>query len=215
MLLAAIAGSGFVIRFFHGFGPFGFFLMETLDSSYFYLPLANELLMLSFVPTTESGLMWALYVLMAAAGSSAGVLLIDLLMRKAGEKGLEKFVSAGRIKWLRKRLDEHAVWVIFIAAMLPPPFPFRAVMMTASALQSPRVKMLVAVFCGRIIRFTAEAFLIVYFGRKLIKYLQSDAFEYIVYALLIVAVIGSAVTLSKWFDPKSLIAKLRPTKAAD
>ena len=37
--------------------------------------------------------MWIVYVLVSAIGSVVGVFVIDLIMRKAGEKGLERFVS--------------------------------------------------------------------------------------------------------------------------
>lgn len=187
-----------IIDFFQQLGPFGFFLLEALNVSFFYLPLANELLMLTFIRAGHEGFVWVLYVVLTAAGAVVGVLLVDIPVRKAGERGLERFVKPKRIKWLKSMLARHAGWLVLISAMLPPPFPFRAVVLTASGLQSPRVKMLAAIFCGRLVRFTAEAFLLLHFGRRFIKLMQSDAFAYVVYACLFAALVGSVWTLSKW-----------------
>jgi hypothetical protein len=70
--------------------------------------------------------------------------------------------------------------------------------MTASALQCSRRKLLSAVFVGRLIRFTAEAVLALYFGRQLIAYINSDVVAYFVYALIAVAVILSTLSLLRW-----------------
>jgi membrane protein YqaA with SNARE-associated domain len=198
LLFAAGTWAQSAIEFFGRLGAFGFFLLEALNSSFLYLPLANELLMLSFVRTERGGAVWALYVTMAALGSAAGVMLVDPLMRRAGEAGLARFVKPSRVERLKSRLQRNTGRVVFFVSMLPPPFPFRPVMLTASALQSPRRKMLIGIFCGRLVRFTAEALLALYFGRKLLKYLQSDAFEYVLYAFTAVGVAGSTLMLWKW-----------------
>lgn len=189
-----------IISFFRGLGLFGPFLLETLDSSFLYMPLANELLLLALITRDETGWMWMVYALMAAFGSVTGVLLVDLLMRRAGEKGLQKFVKPKWVEWLKSKLEHHAGWVVLVASAMPPPFPFRAVVLTASALQSPRKKLLTAVFAGRLIRFVAEALIIVYFGRRLLAYLNSDVLDYAMYALLTIAVVGSVLTFYKWMS---------------
>lgn len=104
----------------------------------------------------------------------------------------------GRV--LKSKLEHHAGWVVLVASAMPPPFPFRAVVLTASALQSPRKKLLTAVFAGRLIRFVAEALIIVYFGRRLLAYLNSDVLDYAMYALLTIAVVGSVLTFYKWMS---------------
>ena len=212
-LLFLLAGSwaDSIIKFFHGLGPFGFFLLEVLNASFLYLPLANELLMVSFVRAGSDGYIWALYVLMTALGAVVGVVLLDIPLRKAGERGLERFVKPKRIERLKAMLERHAGRIIFLASLLPPPFPFRVVILAASGLQTPRRKMLAAVFCGRLLRFTAEALLILYFGRRFLKFMRSDVFEYMLYACVAVGVVGSLLTLGKWFRE----APLRPKEAAD
>ena len=94
-------------------------------------------------------------------------------------------------------MEAHTGWVVFLASALPPPFPFRVTVMSASALQSPRARMLAAVFTGRVLRFAAEALLILYLGRRFLSFMESPAFEYLIYALALVAVAGSAYTIYK------------------
>ena len=76
-------------------------------------------------------------------------------------------------------------------------FPFTAVVMTASALQTPRKAILLAVFFGRLLRFTIEAQLAIYFGYKLLDYLNSDVVEYAMYGFIALAVVGSFITIRK------------------
>lgn len=197
LFIAASWGRS-AIRFFTGLGALGFFLLEALDSSFLYLPLANELLMLSHARGGKGFAVWALYVSMSALGSVAGAMLVDWPTRKAGEKGLERFVAAERVERLKRRLKERAGWAILLAGMLPPPFPFRPLMLTASALQTPRRVMWPAVFAGRLVRFSVEAALIVHFGRSLFRYMESDAFEYVLYGFGALAVAGTALMAYKW-----------------
>jgi hypothetical protein len=74
--------------------------------------------------------------------------------------------------------------------------------MTASALQSPRGQLLIAVFLGRLLRFGIEAVLALYFGRQLIAFMNSDVVTYIVYALIGIAVILSTLSLLRWLKRK-------------
>ena len=141
-------------------------------------------------------------VLVSVAGSLLGVLVVDVLMRKTGEKGLQRFVSKNKLDRLKERLEAKAWVTIFFATVLPPPFPFTPVVMTASALQTPRRAVFSAVLVGRLIRFTIEAVLAVYFGRRVIAFLNSPIVEYFVYGLVVIAVILSALSLWKWLKKR-------------
>jgi uncharacterized membrane protein YdjX (TVP38/TMEM64 family) len=139
---------------------------------------------------------------MSAIGSVIGVLIVDILMRKAGEEGLTKFVSKKRIDSLRTKIEKKAGWAVFTATLLPPPFPFTPVVMAASALQYSRQKLLVVVFFGRLLRFTIEALFALYFGRRVLKFLDSDIVDYFVYAFIVIAVIGSTLSIIKWLKSR-------------
>jgi membrane protein YqaA with SNARE-associated domain len=179
-------------------GLIGLFFMSALDSSFLVLPFGNDLLLITLVSSNRNSWVWIAYVLISAIGSVVGVFVIDLLMRKAGEKGLERFVSTKRIEKLKAKMENKAGITVFIATLIPPPFPFTPVVMTASALQSPRVRLLTAVFLGRLLRFGVEAVLAIYFGRQMIWFLNSDVVTYLVYALIGIAIVLSTLSLLRW-----------------
>jgi membrane protein YqaA with SNARE-associated domain len=192
-----------LLRFFLRLGIFGLFLLSALDSSFLVLPFGNDLLLIALVSSGRGSLIWIPYVLASAAGSIAGVFVIDVLMRKAGEKGLERFVSERKVEKLKQKLENKAFVTVFIATLLPPPFPFTPVIMTASALQTPRSKLFASVFVGRLVRCSIEAILALYFGRKLISYIKSDVMTYVVYGMIAVAVILSTLSLLTWLRRNS------------
>ena len=187
-----------MVRFFLRLGIVGLFLLSALDSSFLVLPFGNDLLLIALVSRERSSLMWVPYVLVSAIGSIVGVFLVDVVMRKTGEKGLEHFLSPQKIEKLKTKIENKAFITVFIATVLPPPFPFTPVVMTASALQAERGKLLAAVFVGRLLRCTTEALLALYFGRKLIAYINSDVVSYVVYGLIGVAVVLSTLSLLTW-----------------
>ena len=197
-LLLLVSTTRWVLRFFLRLGIFGLFLMSALDSSFLVLPFGNDLLLIALVSRNRESLIWIAYVIVSAIGSVVGVFFVDLVMRKAGETGLERFVSRKRIEKLKAKLENKGGITVFVATLIPPPFPFTPVVMTASALQSPRGKLLIAVFLGRLVRFGVEAVLALYFGRQLIAFIDSDVVTYIVYALIGIAVILSTLSLLRW-----------------
>ncbi|HKV36133.1 MAG TPA: VTT domain-containing protein [Pyrinomonadaceae bacterium] len=191
-----------MLRFFLRLGIFGLFLLSALDSSFLVLPFGNDLLLIALVSRNRDSFIWIVYVLVSAIGSLAGVFVIDLIMRKAGEKGLERFISQRKIEKFKNKIENKAGISVFVANILPPPFPFTPVVMTASALQVPRGKLFGAVFFGRLVRCTAEAVLALYFGRKLIAYINSDVVTYAVYGLIGVAAVLSTLSLITWLRRK-------------
>jgi membrane protein YqaA with SNARE-associated domain len=196
--LFLLSTSSFVLRTLVRLGMPGLFLMSALDSSFLVLPFGNDLLLIALVSSNRESLIWIAYVLVSAAGSVLGVFVIDLLMRKAGEKGLERFVKPQKIERLKQKLENKLGITVFLATVAPPPFPFTPVIMTASALQCSRRKLIGAVFVGRIIRYTAEAILALYFGRQVIAYLNSDVVSYLVCGLVAVGIVLSTLSLIRW-----------------
>lgn len=59
------------------------------------------------------------------------------------------------------------------------------------------------VFAGRLVRFTVESLLALYFGRRLLRYMRSEYVEYFIYGLISVAVVGTFLTVRKWLLARS------------
>ena len=215
IFLALSSWAAAIFAFFRRLGGLGLFLLGILDSSFLFLPFGNDLLLIALVSSGRSSYAWIFYVLMSSLGSLFGVLLVDVIMRKMGEEGLERFVKPQKIERLKAKLEKKAGWAVFTAAIIPPPFPFTAVAITASALQSSRRDILLGVFFGRIVRFTAEALLALYLGRRILKYLNSAMLEYVVYGLLVVALVGSIFSIRKWLSGGRWKAAMRPSAATE
>lgn len=196
-LFVAVSAYSF-FRYFRRLGVLGLFLLSALDSSFLVLPFGNDLMLIALVSSRRSALMSIVYVLASVAGSVVGVYVVDLLMRKTGEKGLARFVGQQKLERLKSKLETKAWVTMFAATVLPPPFPFTPVLMTASALQTPRRSLFTAVIAGRLIRFTAEAVLAMYFGRQVIAFLRSPVVEYSVYGLIAIAIVLSVISVVKW-----------------
>jgi membrane protein YqaA with SNARE-associated domain len=179
-------------------GIVGVFLLGVADSSFLFFPFGNDLLLISLVASNREGLAWVGYVVAGAAGSVVGVAIVDAIMRRVGEEGLGNFVGEKTLARVRRRIEGHAWIAVFVATLAPPPFPFTAVVMTASALHTPRLPLLAAVFCGRLVRFTIEALLALRFGTRIVAWLESDTVEYAVWGFVAVAAVGTFFSLRKW-----------------
>jgi membrane protein YqaA with SNARE-associated domain len=182
--------------FFIRSGSTGLVLLGILDSSFLFLPMGNDLLLLALVAKNPQRL--PLYVLAAASGSLIGVCLFDLVMRKGGEKGLAMMMRPNRLERLKKKMESRAGVVLVTAALAPPPFPFSAVVGAASALQYPRSRLLGIVFAARLLRFMILALVALRFGSGVIRMMNQPAFRGFVAALATVCLVGSAISVTRW-----------------
>jgi membrane protein YqaA with SNARE-associated domain len=177
-------------------GIFGLLGMGVLDSSILFLPFGNDLLVVALT-VRKPHLFW-LYALFAAAGSLIGCTITDLLSRKVGEAGIEKMMNPQRLKTVRERLKKHTFWVLGVAALMPPPFPFTVFLIAASALQISRWRVLTAIGVARFVRFFVLGLLAVEFGRQIISLSKRDEVQYFVIGLAVISIVGSALSIAKW-----------------
>jgi len=203
-----------MLRFFFRLGFFGLFLLSALDSSFLVLPFSNDLLLIALVSRAGGSLKWIVYVIASVLGSIVGVLVVDVVMRKAGEKGLERFLKPEKIDKFKKKIENKAEMSLFVATVLPPPFPFTPVIMTASALQMPRRNLFATVFVARLVRFMIEALLALYFGRKLIRFLRSDVVTYVVYGVIALGVVLSTLSVITWLRRKKVGGRIPQQKTS-
>src|SRR5258708_13503956 len=109
-------------NFFVRLGGLGLLGLGVLDSSFLFTPFGNDLLVIAM--TANHRRLMPYYVVMAAAGSVLGCLVVDLFSRKGGEAGLEKRVSRRRLEYVKRRVRKNAGWAPPSAPLMPPPFPF-------------------------------------------------------------------------------------------
>jgi membrane protein YqaA with SNARE-associated domain len=178
-------------------GP-GLLLLGILDSSFLFAPLGNDLMVVAMTAHKHSLGAMLYYSFMSTVGSVLGCLLVDLVIRRAGEKGLEKHLSRRRLEYVKCKVEKNAAWALALASIAPPPFPFTPFIMAAAALQYSRRKMLAVVGVARMFRFTALGLLALTFGRRILRWLDNPVLQWALIALLVVCIVGSVISVWGW-----------------
>lgn len=111
---------------------------------------------------------------------------------------MERLANPKRVKSLQKRIEKHAWWILGMAAILPPPFPFTLFLVAVSGMQMKRWKVLSAVAVGRTVRFFAIAGLAHRYGRQILRMADRPEVEYFVIALAAISILGSVLSIVKW-----------------
>ncbi|MGA7414587.1 MAG: VTT domain-containing protein [Bryobacteraceae bacterium] len=177
-------------------GALGLVILGVLDSSFLFLPVGNDILLVVLVARHHA--LFPVYVLAAALGSAIGVLLLDVVCRKGGEEGLKKMMKPKRLNYLKKKMKEHGSIAVVTASLSPPPFPFTAVIGAASAFQFPRLRLIGLVFCARAIRFSLVGLAAIWLGRRIIRLADSSAFIWFMEGFIVLCLIGSTISIVRW-----------------
>jgi membrane protein YqaA with SNARE-associated domain len=177
-------------------GYFGPLVMGVLDSSFLFLPFGNDLLVVSLVARHHQD--FILYVLSAATGSTLGVLLLDLVARKAGEEGIQKVAGSKRFDYLKRKIGEKGGKALVLGSLAPPPFPFTMLVATNSVLGYPRSRLLWIVWLARALRFTIIGLLALKFGPAILRIINSSAFRWTMVAFIAICLVGSAFSIANW-----------------
>jgi membrane protein YqaA with SNARE-associated domain len=145
-------------------GAWGVFVVAGLDAAAFGLPM--DVVVAGYVYQTPSRFL--LYVFMAAAGSTAGCIVLYLIGYEGGEALLRKRISPERFDKIHGAFDKHPFWSLMLPAMLPPPTPFKLFVLAAAVSEMPFGHFLLAIFSGRLVRFLVLALLTLKFGPQIV-----------------------------------------------
>ena len=182
--------------FFASLGGFGLLLLGVLDSSFLFMPLGNDLLVVALTARHHTRMPY--YALMAAAGSVLGCLFTDWVSRKGGEKGLETRVKGRTLAYVKRKVDKKAGPALALASLMPPPFPFTPFVVVLAALQYPRPKLLGIVAAARLVRFVAEGFLAIWFGKRILEMAGVPAVQSTIIGLVVISMAGSVYSIYSW-----------------
>lgn len=160
-LARIMAGMNHVLLpFLAKFGIWGIAALALLDSSSLPIPM-DAFLALSV--WNDKGRFW-LYVVAAAFGSAIGGLAPYGLGRAGGELFLLKHVNRARYERMRTRFERQEFLAMLIPSMLPPPTPWKAFVFAAGVFEMRIVPFMLAVFCGRLVRWLALSLLVLKLG---------------------------------------------------
>jgi membrane protein YqaA with SNARE-associated domain len=158
-----------IITFAGGLGAPGLFLISFLDSSVLTFPVINDLLLIEL--SIEHPARMPLYALMAATGSVLGCVLLYFIARKGGEAFFHR--KAGhRAAAIRHWVEENGFVGMLVAALLPPPTPFKFFVFAAGVFEVPLWSFTSAVALARAIRYFGIGYLAIRYGNNALPYLR-------------------------------------------
>lgn len=172
-----------IIGFAGALGAPGLFLISFLDSSVLTFPVINDLLLIEL--SIEHPARMPLYALMAATGSVLGCVLLYFIARKGGEAFFHR--KAGeRGAAIRHWVEENGFVGMLVAALLPPPTPFKIFVFAAGVFEVPLWSYTAAIALARTIRYFSIGYLAIRYGNDALPYLKSHKLEATVVIVLFV-----------------------------
>lgn len=161
-----------------------------LDSS--SIPIPMDLLIAGWI-WNDKRYFW-LYILLASAGSALGGLVPYGIGRAGGELFLLKRVNRERFDQLRDRFERQEFLAVMVPSMLPPPTPWKIFVFAAGVFEMRVAPYMLAVFCGRIVRWLVLALLVLKLGPGAVGLVAHHAMT----ALLVAAGLG-AIAFAWWW----------------
>jgi membrane protein YqaA with SNARE-associated domain len=180
-----------IVTFAGGLGAPGLFLISFLDSSVLTFPVINDLLLIEL--SIQRPARMVLYASMAALGSLLGCVLLYFLARKGGEAMFRKR-AGGRADAIHHWLERNGFAGMLVAALLPPPTPFKLFVLAAGVFRLPLVSFSAAIALARVFRYFTVGYLAIKYGTQALPYLARHKLEVLV---LVVVLVGVSYGLSR------------------
>ncbi len=169
-------------------GSWGVFAFAGVDAALLGMPL--DPIVAGYVYSDERHF-W-IYVVMAAAGSAVGSIVLYCIGRAGGEVLLHRRMSKERYERIKRSFDRHEFLALMLPSMLPPPFPFKLVVLSAAAFEMNFGHFLLAIFVGRLVRFGVLAILTIRFGPQVVNFVGVLFHDYLWLVLVLLAAAGLA-----------------------
>jgi membrane protein YqaA with SNARE-associated domain len=158
-----------VVAFAGGLGAPGLFLISFLDSSVLTFPVINDLLLIEL--SIQHPARMPLYASMAALGSVLGCVLLFFIAEKGGEALFHKH-AGHRAQAIHNWVVHNGFGGMLVAALLPPPTPFKVFVVAAGVFEVPLLSFTAAVTLARAIRYFGIGYLAIRYGADALPYLM-------------------------------------------
>jgi membrane protein YqaA with SNARE-associated domain len=181
-----------IVAYASGLGAPGLFLISFLDSSVLSFPIINDLLLIEL--SIQHPARMPVYALMAASGSVLGCVLLYFLARMGGEAYFHRKAGA-RAHAIRHWVERNGFGGMLIAALLPPPTPFKIFVFAAGVFEAPLAGFVSAITLARLFRYFGVGYLAVRFGADAMPYLVAHKLQATV---LVIGLVAVSYLLSRW-----------------
>ncbi len=157
--LAAWAG-----RILLPLGGKGLFLAAALDSSFLPLPEGVDLWLISLAMRQPSRMPY--YVAVSTLGSLLGCCALYVVARRGEEIYLEGNPKYSGLPRVQRWVEKYETLALLVGAILPPPTPFKLVVIAAGLMKCRFDRLVLGLVIGRAIRYAGEGLLAVHYGHR-------------------------------------------------
>ena len=133
------------------------------------------------------------YASMAALGSVLGCVLLFFLARKGGDALFRSKVGA-RAETIRRWVEKNGFGGMLVAALLPPPTPFKFFVLAAGVFEMPLVSFASAIAIARFFRYFGIGYLAMRYGAGALPYLAAHKLQA---SVAVIALITASYALSR------------------
>jgi membrane protein YqaA with SNARE-associated domain len=145
-------------------GGQGLFLAAVLDSSFIPLPEGVDLWLITLSVMQPHKMPY--YSFVAIAGSVIGCCVLYFVARWS-EETFERNPKYKGLPRVRRWVDKYEFLAVLGGSILPPPMPFKLVVLASGLAKGRFDKFLFALVIGRTVRYVGEGILAVRYGNKL------------------------------------------------
>jgi len=174
-----------IVAFAGGLGARGLFLISFLDSSVLTFPVINDLLLIEL--SIQRPARMVLYASMAALGSLLGCVLLYFLARKGGEAVFRSKAGA-KADVIRHWLERNGFGGMLVAALLPPPTPFKFFVLAAGVFELPLASFAAAIGVARVLRYFTIGYLAVKYGSQALPFLAAHKLQMVIAVAIVVGI---------------------------
>ena len=170
-----------VLAFAGSLGGPGLFLISFLDSSVLTFPVINDLLLVEL--SIQHPARMPLYALSAMLGSVLGCVVLFYLAEKGGEALFHKHAGS-RAQAIHNWVVNNGFGGMLMAALLPPPTPFKVFVVAAGVFEVPISSFASAITLARAIRYFGIGYLAIRFGHQALPYLVQHKLQVTVFIVV-------------------------------
>jgi membrane protein YqaA with SNARE-associated domain len=174
-----------IVTFSGALGAPGLFLISFLDSSVLTFPVINDLLLIEL--SIQKPARMPLYALMAMTGSVLGCVLLYFIAKKGGEAFFRK-KAGGRAQVIRRWVEKNGFGGMLVAALLPPPTPFKVFVFAAGVFEVPLSSFVSAIALARAIRYLGFGYLAIRYGEQAMPFIAEHKLQVAAVVIVFVAV---------------------------
>ena len=174
-----------LLGFLKPLGFWGVGAVAMLDSS--SIPVPMDLIVAGYAWSDAHR--FYLYVLMASLGSAIGGLVPYWIGRAGGEIFLMKRIDRDRYEKMRNRFERQEFLALMIPSMMPPPTPWKLFVFAAGVFEMRVLSFMLAVFAGRLIRFSVISLLTIRYVPQIVHDLTILMQHHLLTVLVALAVI--------------------------